>query len=93
MVVLSPPSLSIHIFMDSTILMKLFDYLRMSPKTLLTIHNLMFFAGTDFECIRAELKVRPRLKMWNKKAKHCTFVGAGAWLSGRPEGLLATPST
>jgi hypothetical protein len=53
----------------------------------------MFFAGTGFERIKAGLKVRPILKMWNKKAKHCTLVGAGAWLSGIPEGLLATPSS
>ena len=52
----------------------------------------MFFAGTDFETNKAGLQVRPILKMWNRKAKHCTFVGAGAWLSGIPEGLLATPS-
>lgn len=58
----------------------------------LTIHNLMFFAGTDIETIKARLKVRPILKMWNRKAKHYTFVGVGAWLSGIPEGLLATPS-
>jgi hypothetical protein len=52
----------------------------------------MFFAGTDIETIKARLKVRPILKMWNRKAKHYTFVGVGAWLSGIPEGLLATPS-
>jgi len=53
----------------------------------------MFFVGTGFERIKAGLKVRPRLKIWNRKAKHCTFVGAGAWLSGIPEGLLAAPSS
>jgi len=52
----------------------------------------MFFVGTGFERIKAGRKVKPRLKMWNRKAKHFTFVGAGAWLSGIPEGLLAAPS-
>jgi hypothetical protein len=47
----------------------------------------MLFAGTDFEAIKARLKERPILKMWNRKAKHYTFVGVGAWLSGIPEGF------
>ena len=52
----------------------------------------MFFAGTDFEEIKGKLKVRHRLKMWDRKAKHWTLVGAGAWLSGILKGLLAAPS-